>query len=148
MIRERLVESLIRSALKEQQVVLVDGIEGCGKTFTCNRFARSSYNLQSEDGWEAKLARIDPAYALRGKSPRLLDEWQEAPSLMRYILGSNLLILSSSIIRDLFLSTPKRPSIWRPENELCVKQCFRCLLLKNRCNSTTYDVSASTLFWS
>ena len=34
MIRERLVESLIRSALKEQQVVLVDGIEGCGKTFT------------------------------------------------------------------------------------------------------------------
>ena len=98
MIRQRLVESLIRSALKEQQVVLVDGIEGCGKTFTCNRFARSSYNLLSDDGWEAKLARIDPACALRGQLPRLLDEWQEAPSLMRYILGSSNVLKNGSFI--------------------------------------------------
>ena len=63
--------------------VLIQGPKWCGKTTTAQRFAESSLSLSDPTGDFAalQLARIDPAQAIVGATPRLIDEWQEEPKL-------------------------------------------------------------------
>lgn len=63
--------------------VLIQGPKWCGKTTTAQRFAESSLSLSDPVGDFAalQLARIDPAQAIVGATPRLIDEWQEEPKL-------------------------------------------------------------------
>lgn len=63
--------------------VLIQGPKWCGKTTTAQRFAESSLSLSDPAGDFAalQLARIDPAQAIVGATPRLIDEWQEEPKL-------------------------------------------------------------------
>lgn len=63
--------------------VLIQGPKWCGKTTTAQRFAESSLSLSDPAGNFAalQLARIDPAQAIVGATPRLIDEWQEEPKL-------------------------------------------------------------------
>lgn len=60
--------------------VLVQGPRGCGKTTTALQHARS--HVRMDAGPEIlELASLDPAAMLTGETPRLIDEWQLAPSL-------------------------------------------------------------------
>ena len=63
--------------------VLIQGPKWCGKTTTAQRFTESSRSLSDPAGDFAalQLARIDPAQAIVGATPRLIDEWQEEPKL-------------------------------------------------------------------
>ena len=63
--------------------VLIQGPKWCGKTTTAQRFAESTLSLSDPAGDFAalQLARIDPAQAIVGATPRLIDEWQEEPKL-------------------------------------------------------------------
>lgn len=63
--------------------VLIQGPKWCGKTTTAQRFTESSLSLSDPAGDFAalQLARIDPAQAIVGATPRLIDEWQEEPKL-------------------------------------------------------------------
>lgn len=63
--------------------VVIQGPKWCGKTTTAQRFAESSLSLSDPAGDFAalQLARIDPAQAIVGATPRLIDEWQEEPKL-------------------------------------------------------------------
>ena len=77
--RPRLVESDIAGGLARVGAVLIDGARACGKTWTARRFARSEARL--DDRETMLLAETAPEAVLAGDVPRLLDEWQYAPTL-------------------------------------------------------------------
>ncbi|MCY3631723.1 MAG: DUF4143 domain-containing protein [bacterium] len=69
----------VESALRRRGAVLIEGVRGCGKTWMARHFARSEVRLDDEAA--LLLASADPVEVLRGSTPRLLDEWQNAPHL-------------------------------------------------------------------
>ena len=79
----RCIDSLIERDLGIFGAVLIQGPKWCGKTTTAQRFAESLLSLSDPAGDFAalQLARLDPAQALIGATPRLVDEWQEEPKL-------------------------------------------------------------------
>ena len=80
---DRCIDRLIERDLGIFGAVLIQGPKWCGKTTTAQRFAESSLSLSDPTGDFAalQLARIDPAQAIVGATPRLIDEWQEEPKL-------------------------------------------------------------------
>lgn len=81
--RSRVSEAEIDEALARRGAVLIEGVRWCGKTWAALRFARSSLRLDDEDA--LVIAQADPAAALAGEAPRLVDEWQNAPHLWNRI---------------------------------------------------------------
>ncbi len=77
--KKRIIENAIESGLQAAGAVFLRGTKACGKTETAKRFAKSDTNLQTAR--DRTLAQIDPASALTGETPRLIDEWQEVPSV-------------------------------------------------------------------
>lgn len=79
----RCVDCLVERDLGIFGAVLIQGPKWCGKTTTAQRFAESSLSLSDPSGGFAalQLARLDPAQAIVGPTPRLVDEWQEEPKL-------------------------------------------------------------------
>lgn len=75
----RIASSSVESALRRRGAVLIEGARGCGKTWLARHFARSEARLDDEA--TLLLASADPAEVLKGPTPRLLDEWQNAPQL-------------------------------------------------------------------
>lgn len=80
---DRCIDRLIERDLGIFGAVLIEGPKWCGKTTTAQQFAESSLSLSDPTGNFAalQLARIDPAQAIVGAVPRLIDEWQEEPKL-------------------------------------------------------------------
>ncbi|GHU83698.1 ATPase AAA [Clostridia bacterium] len=74
---------MLKSALEASGAVLIEGPKWCGKTRTAQERAQSALFMQDPDKTEAYLKAIDakPSLLLRGKTPRLIDEWQMAPVL-------------------------------------------------------------------
>jgi predicted AAA+ superfamily ATPase len=64
--------------------VVIEGARACGKTSTGLRHCRSSVRLDSAPQ-AVELANLDPVSLLEGDTPRLVDEWQLAPSLWNVI---------------------------------------------------------------
>ena len=77
--RPRIVERQIADALGRVGAVLIDGARTCGKTWTARRFALSEARI--DDPASQLLVESAPEALLEGAAPRLLDEWQMAPSL-------------------------------------------------------------------
>ena len=77
---KRLVESRIEASLRASGAVFLRGVKACGKTETALRFANSQINLQ-ESARNRLLAEVSPKDVLDGETPRLIDEWQEVPSI-------------------------------------------------------------------
>ena len=69
--------------LEASGAVLVEGPKWCGKTTSCERFAKSALYLQNpaDRARNLQLAELAPQSLLAGEVPRLLDEWQDAPQL-------------------------------------------------------------------
>ena len=80
---DRCIDRSIERDLGIFGAVLIQGPKWCGKTTTAQRFAESSLSLSDPAGDFAalQLAKIDPAQAIVGATPRLIDEWQEEPKL-------------------------------------------------------------------
>ncbi|MCL2094544.1 DUF4143 domain-containing protein [Candidatus Saccharibacteria bacterium] len=76
----RLIEKPLREALKISGGVFLQGVKASGKTETALRFAGSSVNLQN-DPRNRLLAEVSPRDIIGGVTPRLIDEWQEVPSI-------------------------------------------------------------------
>ena len=64
--------------------VLVEGPRGCGKTTTALQHASSHIRLDSGPN-VLELASLDPLGLLAGAAPRLVDEWQLAPTLWNVV---------------------------------------------------------------
>lgn len=63
--------------------IIVEGPRGCGKTESSSRASRSAVRLDSPVA--QRILDIDPASLLDGATPRLLDEWQQAPVLWNLV---------------------------------------------------------------
>ena len=77
--RPRIADGDIEGALQRRGAVLIEGCRACGKTWAARNVARSEARLDDEA--MLLLADADPAAVLHGATPRLLDEWQNAPHL-------------------------------------------------------------------
>ncbi|MDD6123570.1 MAG: DUF4143 domain-containing protein [Bacteroidales bacterium] len=81
--KKRIADQLLSEQLEAAGVVLVQGPKWCGKTTTAQQAARSSIFLDNPATMKANLmlAEANPELILDGKTPRLVDEWQLAPTL-------------------------------------------------------------------
>lgn len=81
--RERIADRLLARKLAGKGAVLVEGAKWCGKTTTAEQIARSVLYMSETGKAEQyrQLAKINPALLLKGDRPRLIDEWQVAPTL-------------------------------------------------------------------
>lgn len=81
--RPRIVERRIAEGLEDFGAVCIEGAKHSGKTWTGRAFASSEINLMDPAGnfQNLEIAQLDPPAALDGPTPRLIDEWQEAPQL-------------------------------------------------------------------
>ena len=79
----RTADELLQLQLASSGAVLIEGPKWCGKTTTAEQQANSIIRLQDpdmRDKYQATAA-VKPSLLLAGDTPRLIDEWQEAPVL-------------------------------------------------------------------
>lgn len=79
--RARIADSLLATKLSAMGAVLVEGAKWCGKTTTCEQQAQSVLYMADPQmrKQNLKLAELDIHALLKGRRPRLIDEWQVAP---------------------------------------------------------------------
>lgn len=79
----RIADEQLALRLTAFGAVQIKGPKWCGKTTTAERQAKSVIKLQDADNRAAYLAtaRTKPSMLLKGETPRLIDEWQDAPIL-------------------------------------------------------------------
>ncbi|OQC09787.1 MAG: hypothetical protein BWX74_00860 [Tenericutes bacterium ADurb.Bin087] len=77
----RLVDKQIALELATFGAVCIEGPKWCGKTWTSKHHAASAIYLGDPAGnfQNKTLAKLEPSKVLEGKTPRLVDEWQEVP---------------------------------------------------------------------
>lgn len=80
---KRIVDKQLELRLDAIGATLIVGPKWCGKTTTAQQYAKSMIKLNDIDMREKYLttAQIKPSNLLIGEKPRLIDEWQEAPTL-------------------------------------------------------------------
>lgn len=76
----RVADAEMSAALEAVPIVVVEGVKGCGKTWTGLRHARSQV-LLADSAAARQGAEIVPRHVLEGPRPRLVDEWQTVPSI-------------------------------------------------------------------
>lgn len=79
----RIVDLILQERLEAKGAVLIEGAKWCGKTTTAVQKAASVLRMDNPKTKDQNLnmARLNPQRLLAGKTPRLIDEWQLAPSL-------------------------------------------------------------------
>ena len=79
----RVVDSELDLRLRAVGATVIVGPKWCGKTTTAKQKAKSVLELQDPDlqAGYLKLAETKPSLLLEGDAPRLIDEWQLAPTL-------------------------------------------------------------------
>ncbi|MBE6424256.1 ATP-binding protein [Succinivibrio dextrinosolvens] len=81
--RKRLLDDIISKYLRIFGAVCIEGSKWCGKTCTSRKYSKSEIMLDCPDGafQNRRLAEISSDIVLEGKTPRLIDEWQEVQPL-------------------------------------------------------------------
>ncbi len=111
--KARIVDETVERYLATFGAVCIEGPKWCGKTWTSSYHSKSEYLIgePSNNFQNRALAEISPALVLEGDTPRLIDEWQEAPAVwdaVRHTVDqrgkAGQFILTGS-------STPKRKGI-------------------------------------
>lgn len=79
----RIADNELSLRLEAFGAVQIKGPKWCGKTTTAERQCKSKIKLQDPDKRDAYLttAKTKPSILLKGETPRLIDEWQDAPIL-------------------------------------------------------------------
>lgn len=77
----RTSDIILEERLEAFGAVLIEGPKWCGKTTTAEQIAKSVIKLQDTDMRNEYLATAasKPSLLLQGETPRLIDEWQDAP---------------------------------------------------------------------
>lgn len=109
----RIIDETVDRWLSAFGAVCIEGPKWCGKTWTSSFHSNSEILIgdPANNFQNRALAELSPALVLEGETPRLIDEWQEVPSLwdaVRYTVDQRGLrgqfILTGS-------ATPKRKGI-------------------------------------
>lgn len=112
----RIADNILKEYLEAFGAVRIEGSKWCGKTTTAEQHANSELKLQLPDTRDGYLATAatKPSLLLEGATPRLIDEWQDAPTLWdavrstvdeRQKVGQFILTGSNSIDRSKILHT-------------------------------------------
>ena len=80
----RISDKELKRKLYSSGAVLIKGPKACGKTESAKQFASSILNVD-QDEQIPMLMETAPQRLLLGKTPRLIDEWQEQPKLWNYV---------------------------------------------------------------
>ena len=80
----RIVDSELAERLAATGAVVLEGPKTCGKTATGRHHAASEV-LLDVDRNARRMVGIDPGEVLRGKTPRLIDEWQTEPDIWNHV---------------------------------------------------------------
>ena len=79
----RIIDNKVTEYLQLFGAILIEGPKWCGKTWTSLNHAGSATYIMDPAGAYSNrtLARINPSLILSGKTPRVIDEWQEVPGI-------------------------------------------------------------------
>lgn len=79
----RLMDDILGRNLGLYGAVSLEGCKWCGKSTTARRIAKSMIEMQNPTTAEnnKSIAKSDPAILLEGEKPRLIDEWQDTPTI-------------------------------------------------------------------
>jgi len=81
---KRFADKLLAKRLQSSGAVLIEGAKGCGKTETATQQAVGVVRFDADEQVKIKM-EIDPKTVLAGKTPLLLDEWQDYPQIWNYV---------------------------------------------------------------
>ena len=81
--KNRVIDNRISEQLKTFPAICLEGPKYCGKTWTALNHSNSAIYLgdPSGDFQNRTMAKLDNHSVLKGDIPRLVDEWQEVPSI-------------------------------------------------------------------
>lgn len=81
--KKRIADDILQIKLEGKGAVLIEGPKWCGKTSTAEQAAKSTLYMDDPKNRKRNftMAGIDPQMLLQGAVPRLIDEWQIAPTL-------------------------------------------------------------------
>lgn len=81
--KARVCDLELQEQLKASGAVLIEGAKWCGKTYTARKASESALFMQDRDesARYKQIAASKPSLLLEGTTPRLIDEWEEAPLL-------------------------------------------------------------------
>lgn len=111
--KPRVIDESVKRYLSIFGAVCIEGPKWCGKTWTSSYHSNSEFLIgdPANNFQNRSLAEMSPSIVLEGETPRLLDEWQEVPTIwdaVRYTVDQRAekgqFILTGS-------STPKRKGI-------------------------------------
>ena len=106
----RIADDELSLRLEAFGAVQIKGPKWCGKTTTAEQQAKSVVKLQDPDKRDGYLAtiRTKPSIILKGETPRLIDEWQDAPILWDAVrsavdqrrLKGQFILTGSTVIKE------------------------------------------------
>lgn len=81
--RSRIVDTLLSEKIRSVGAILIEGAKWCGKSTTAEHHCKSSIFMDDPRRRAQYLlfAEDNPDMILDGETPRLIDEWQLAPTL-------------------------------------------------------------------
>ena len=81
--KPRIIDATVERYLGLFGAVCIEGPKWCGKTWTSSFHSKSGFFIgdPKNNFQNRKLAEVSPDLILTGDTPRLLDEWQEVPSI-------------------------------------------------------------------
>ena len=80
----RIADKELADRLESAGIVVIEGPKACGKTAMARQVAQSEVLLDVDENVRRAMA-VDPALALTGEMPRLIDEWQVEPAIWNHV---------------------------------------------------------------
>ena len=79
----RILDDTVEKYLSSFGAVCIEGPKWCGKTWTSSQHSQSEVSMgdPANNFQNRQLAQLSPDLVLNGATPRLIDEWQEVPSI-------------------------------------------------------------------
>lgn len=101
--KKRIIDETLKKYLETFGALLIEGPKWCGKTWTGSNASNSVFLLADpKNNFNNKqIALLNPDIVLNGDNPRLIDEWQEVPSLWDAVRGR----VDESAKKDQFILT-------------------------------------------
>lgn len=81
---QRISDAELQRKLSSSGALLIRGMKACGKTESAKQFASSIVEFD-QDEQVPLFMETAPQRLLIGKTPRLIDEWQEYPKIWNYV---------------------------------------------------------------
>jgi uncharacterized protein len=92
--KPRVIDKMVERYLSTFGAVCIEGPKWCGKTWTSSFHSKSEFLIgdPTNNFQNRALAEMSQETVLRGENPRLIDEWQDVPSIwdaVRYMVDKS-----------------------------------------------------------